>query len=468
MQLDIVEFYPSITEELLDKALDFAEQHTEISEQTRNIVKQSRQALLFTQDEKGNKTAWTKQKSTFDVTMGAPDGAEICELVGLFLLSEVKAKFPELNFGLYRDDGMAEHRRIGGRRLNAIRQGLQDLFQQHGLRITIEAPNMIVINFLDVTLNLEKGTYCPYRKPNDTPLYVHSKSNHPPNVLKTIPVSINKRLSTISSSKEEFDLAKEPYQRALNDSGHNYELTYEEPTQQQKRKSRKRDILWFNPPFNAAVTTNIGAIFLQLLDKHFPRSNPLHRILNRNTVKVSYSCTGNIKSTIQSHNMKLLTGKKEDDPQKKPCNCQRSRRENCPLKGECNQQEVIYHATVKTEEEERKYVGCTVDFKRRFYGHTSSFRHEKKRNSTALAGYVWEKDLGPEPEIEWSILSHARAYRVGNRTCDLCLTEKVEIAKNFSDPQYLNKRGELSQKCRHKSRFLLQPPPRKKGEDDQE
>ena len=84
-----------------------------------------------------------------------------------------------------------------------------------------------------------------------------------------------------------------------------------------------------------------------------------------------------------------------------------------------------------------------------FYGHTSSFRHEEKRNSTALAGYVWEKDLGPEPEIEWSILSHARAYRVGNRTCDLCLTEKVEIAKNFSDPQYLNKRGELSQKCRH-------------------
>ena len=130
--------------------------------------------------------------------------------------------------------------------------------------------------------------------------------------------------------------------------------------------------------------------------------------------------------------MKLLTGKKEEDPQKKPCNCQRSRRENCPQKGECNQQEVIYHATVKTEEEERKYVGCTVDFKRRFYGHTSSFRHEKKRNSTALAGYVWEKDLGPEPEIEWSILSHARAYRVGNRTCDLCLTEKVEIAKNFS------------------------------------
>ena len=109
-----------------------------------------------------------------------------------------------------------------------------------------------------------------------------------------------------------------------------------------------------------------------------------------------------------------------------------------------------------------------MDFKRRFYGHTSSFRHEEKRNSTALAGYVWEKDLGPEPEIEWSILSHARAYRVGSRTCDLCLTEKEEIAKNFSHPQYLNKRGELSQKCRYITRFLLQPPPRKKWEGDQE
>ena len=49
--------------------------------------------------------------------MGAPDGAEICELVGLYILDEIRKKFPELNFGLYRDDGLAAHKKMAGRRL---------------------------------------------------------------------------------------------------------------------------------------------------------------------------------------------------------------------------------------------------------------------------------------------------------------------------------------------------------------
>jgi len=40
----------------------------------------------------------------FDVTMGSHDGAERCELVGLFLLSTTSNKF-RANIGLYRDDG---------------------------------------------------------------------------------------------------------------------------------------------------------------------------------------------------------------------------------------------------------------------------------------------------------------------------------------------------------------------------
>ena len=45
--------------------------------------------------------------------MGAPDGAEVCEMVGLFLLKEIEENFPQLNTGLYRDDGLAHHNRIG-------------------------------------------------------------------------------------------------------------------------------------------------------------------------------------------------------------------------------------------------------------------------------------------------------------------------------------------------------------------
>ena len=64
-------------------------------------------------------------------------------------------------------------------------------------------------------------------------------------------------------------------------------------------------------------------------------------------------------------------------------------------------------------------------------------------------------ELGPYPDIEWPKLQDAPAYSLGNRTCDLCLTEKVEIAKNYKDPGYLNRRGELAHRCRHRTRHLL-------------
>ena len=39
--------------------------------------------------------------------MGSYDGAEICELVGLFVLDQLKRIVPRQNIGLYRDDGLA-------------------------------------------------------------------------------------------------------------------------------------------------------------------------------------------------------------------------------------------------------------------------------------------------------------------------------------------------------------------------
>ena len=48
-----------------------------------------------------NKIPWTKKGGLFNIIWGAPDGAEICELIGLFLLSEVHEKIPELTLGLH-------------------------------------------------------------------------------------------------------------------------------------------------------------------------------------------------------------------------------------------------------------------------------------------------------------------------------------------------------------------------------
>ena len=47
-----------------------------------------------------------KDYPNFDVTMGSFDGAEVCELVGLYLLNILKSEFGGKNIGLYRDDGL--------------------------------------------------------------------------------------------------------------------------------------------------------------------------------------------------------------------------------------------------------------------------------------------------------------------------------------------------------------------------
>ena len=38
--------------------------------------------------------------------------------------------------------------------------------------------------------------------------------------------------------------------------------------------------------------------FLKLLKQHFPKSYRLHKIFNKNTVRVSYSCMNNVSSII--------------------------------------------------------------------------------------------------------------------------------------------------------------------------
>ena len=113
--------------------------------------------------------------------------------------------------------------------MEKIRQELRQIFLAHGLKTTIEKPNLPAVNFLDVTFDLENEIYKPFRKPNDRPLYVHRHSNHPPSVLRAIPKSINKRLTSISSSAREFNRAKGDYQEALDNSGYNFVLEYNKP-----------------------------------------------------------------------------------------------------------------------------------------------------------------------------------------------------------------------------------------------
>ena len=98
--------------------------------------------------------------------MGSFDGAEVCELVGLYLLERLSDFLGKSEVGLYRDDGLAVVHNANGLKMDSLRKKIVALFQGEGLSITIDT-NLTETDFLNVTLNLSNKTYKPYRKPNN-------------------------------------------------------------------------------------------------------------------------------------------------------------------------------------------------------------------------------------------------------------------------------------------------------------
>ena len=103
--------------------------------------------------------------------MGCFDGAEICELVGLYILNDLWRKFGKDFVGLYRDDGLSLIKGKSGRVIDNARKDLCKLFRQYDLKITSQV-NYQKVNFLDVTLDLRNESYQPYRIPDNEPLYI--------------------------------------------------------------------------------------------------------------------------------------------------------------------------------------------------------------------------------------------------------------------------------------------------------
>ena len=159
------------------------------------------------------------------MTMGSYDGAEICELVGIYVLNTLENKYDKNSIGLYRDNGLAAFKTTSGSKADKIKKDVTKIFKETGLRITIQA-NLKVVNFLDITLNLNNGKYYSYRKPNDQPVYIHKQSNHPPNIIKNLPDSISRRVSDISHDKEIFNQAAPLYEDALKSCGYSENLHY--------------------------------------------------------------------------------------------------------------------------------------------------------------------------------------------------------------------------------------------------
>ena len=221
--------------------------------------------------------------------------------------------------------------------------------------------------------------------------------------------------------EEIFKDAIPPYQNDLKKCGYDFEMKYQPSKPNKGRpKSRKRKIIWFNPPWSANCRDNVGNIFLRIVDTCFSPSHPLHKIFNRNTLKVSYSCLPNMAMVISSHNSKVKS--KDQDIQPPGCNCRKGVA-HCPLNGACQTQGLIYGAKVtKTSDQTTEfYTGLTArKFKERHYEHTASFRKESLRHKTTLSDHIWKLKTKDEPHtVNWWVIDRGRPFHPPTRSCDI-------------------------------------------------
>ena len=453
--------------------------------------------------------------------MGSYDSAEVTDLVGLYLLHQLKVLPVEI--GLYRDDGLALSR-LSAFETNKVKDDIAKIFKKNGLSVTIHS-SLKVVDFLDITLDLMTGLHKPYCKPNTKPLYVHAKSNHPGSILKNIPANINKRLSILSSNEEVFRSSTKLHQEALKSSGYDYKLQFEKQdldalNNNKKKKRRSRRIYWFNPPWDMNVATKVGKKFFQILDETIPPGHPLHKVFNRKTVKLSYSTMPNMLKKISVHNSRVTanaladstnvtlasddnngmpapsanddevqhlvahpcdeceeecgglivdtgrnagaaTSASDDEGQQlvetDHCNCN-GRMGPCPLDGDCRKEKsCIYSCKVTRLDtmETETYTGITAGtFKRRYYGHNSSFNNREARQ-TSLSRHCWNlKDGNIQFDRKWTILAHAKAYNPVTKVCRLCLKEVYYILYK-PETASLNSKSEVFGWCKHRQRWTL-------------
>ena len=147
----------------------------------------------------------------------------------------------------------------------------------------------------------------------------------------------SKRLSNLSCNEDKFIKASSKYQNVLKSSGFKNKLVYT-PSNQRNGKQRNRKIICYNPPFQhwQNLLTTIG--------QKFSTHHRLHKIINRNTVEISYSCMPNMASHISSHDTSIIQESKKSHLNPKTCDCLVA--ENCLLILNYKQSAVIYRADV--------------------------------------------------------------------------------------------------------------------------
>ena len=310
----------------MKNTIQFAAKQTDLNKNDFGVIFYARKSLLF-----------HSNHSTYD-------GADICELVGIFMLSLLSKKYISDNKNLYCEDGLSVFRNISGQQTEKHKIITEKIFKDKGLQIIIKC-NLKIVIYLDVTLNLNDSTYRPFHKPNEETTYIHVESDHLPQIIRKIPRSIKKRLSRLSSTKEIFESSKDYYEQRLRQCGYDEKSNYTEEKSEINQKFRKHNIFWFNSPYSKSVKTNVGKLFLRLINKHFPPMHKHRKIFNRNNIKISYLCMTNMNSKLSTHNKKILNKPVNQNTRK--CNC--INKNICPLNGNCLLKNILYLATTKSD-----------------------------------------------------------------------------------------------------------------------
>ena len=111
-----------------------------------------------------------------------------------------------------------------------------------------------------------------------------------------------------------------------------------------------------------SLKKNVGKAFLKLLQHHFLKRYPMHKIFNCNTVKISYCCMRNMESVTSSHSKQILNPGKEYFE----WNCRV--RNECPLDNKCLTPNILYEGKIsdKTNNKCKRYLGASeTPFKKR-------------------------------------------------------------------------------------------------------
>ena len=202
-----------------------------------------------------------------------------------------------------------------------------------------------------------------------------------------LPMNINNRLSRLSANEDVFNEAAPPYQQALIDSGYEHILKFQPNIRSIDRKrNRNRKCIWFNPPWSSNVKSNIGAQFLRIISECFSRGHILHKVFNRNNVKVSYRTMDNVRKIVSRHSNKIMNNQNPPQPPP-PCRC-RVLSPLCP--NQCKTKDVIYMCRVAppNNQDVETYTGLTSQtFKKRWDQHMSDCR---KGEGTTLASHIGE------------------------------------------------------------------------------